>query len=115
MLGGGRQQARRAVDGDAGARGAGDAEAGLLQRPEAGVLPGLLAWCRQAAGGEARQRVAAQPAQPGQILAGPGVAQGTVVVGRSAEHTSELQSLMSISYAVFCLETTHNNDDTLIT
>src|SRR3546814_2838064 len=25
---------------------------------------------------------------------------------RSEEHTSELQSLMSISYAVFCLETT---------
>src|SRR3546814_4528859 len=27
-------------------------------------------------------------------------------VGRSEEHTSELQSLMRISYAVFCLETT---------
>src|SRR3546814_5171493 len=26
------------------------------------------------------------------------------VVGRSEEHTSELQSLMSISYAVFCLK-----------
>src|SRR3546814_4901141 len=26
-----------------------------------------------------------------------------VVVGRSEEHTSELQSLMRISYAVFCL------------
>src|SRR3546814_9562163 len=31
--------------------------------------------------------------------------------GRSEEHTSELQSLMRISYAVFCLKTknTHNN------
>src|SRR3546814_6288278 len=31
-------------------------------------------------------------------------------VGRSEEHTSELQSLMRISYAVFCLKkkTTHN-------
>src|SRR3546814_3021880 len=35
---------------------------------------------------------------------------------RSEEHTSELQSLMSISYAVFCLKnknksiTTHNNE-----
>src|SRR3546814_5889346 len=30
---------------------------------------------------------------------------------RSEEHTSELQSLMRISYAVFCLETkTHKND-----
>src|SRR3546814_4433750 len=28
---------------------------------------------------------------------------------RSEEHTSELQSLMRISYAVFCLETNINN------
>src|SRR3546814_8062480 len=27
--------------------------------------------------------------------------------GRSEEHTSELQSLMRISYAVFCLKTQH--------
>src|SRR3546814_9456774 len=33
-------------------------------------------------------------------------------VDRSEEHTSELQSLMRISYAVFCLtkKTTHTND-----
>src|SRR3546814_2055232 len=33
-----------------------------------------------------------------------------VVLGRSEEHTSELQSLMRISYAVFCLKkkTSHN-------
>src|SRR3546814_9971321 len=35
------------------------------------------------------------PANPGQ----------TAAVSRSAEHTSELQSLMRISYAVFCLNT----------
>src|SRR3546814_3946877 len=29
---------------------------------------------------------------------------GTAKVGRSEEHTSELQSLMRISYAVFCLK-----------
>src|SRR3546814_3970561 len=29
--------------------------------------------------------------------------------GRSEEHTSELQSLMRISYAVFCLKKTNNN------
>src|SRR3546814_7556903 len=29
---------------------------------------------------------------------------GASVVGRSEEHTSELQSLMRISYAVFCLK-----------
>src|SRR3546814_5253482 len=35
---------------------------------------------------------------------------------RSAEHTSELQSLMRISYAVFCLKKkTHNNRTILIT
>src|SRR3546814_2938323 len=31
---------------------------------------------------------------------------------RSEEHTSELQSLMRISYAVFCLKTTNNNPTT---
>src|SRR3546814_5953948 len=29
---------------------------------------------------------------------------------RSEEHTSELQSLMRISYAVFCLKTKHKNN-----
>src|SRR3546814_5904669 len=38
---------------------------------------------------------------------GPGIGAG-IVVGdiRSEEHTSELQSLMRISYAVFCLKKT---------
>src|SRR3546814_8742930 len=41
--------------------------------------------------------------------AGPGVERNEVHLGwqpvfRSEEHTSELQSLMRISYAVFCLE-----------
>src|SRR3546814_2066512 len=31
---------------------------------------------------------------------------------RSEEHTSELQSLMRISYAVFCLKKKHTNIDT---
>src|SRR3546814_2684533 len=31
-------------------------------------------------------------------------AAGSLVMGRSEEHTSELQSLMRISYAVFCLK-----------
>src|SRR3546814_8179627 len=38
--------------------------------------------------------------------------------GRSEEHTSELQSLMRISYAVFCLKkkkTTNNSKDKTIT
>src|SRR3546814_4268820 len=36
--------------------------------------------------------------------AGIGVAVSTNVSGRSEEHTSELQSLMRISYEVFCLK-----------
>src|SRR3546814_8587608 len=43
---------------------------------------------------------------------GPGVRDRA---GRSEEHTSELQSLMRISYAVFCLKKktkTHNTDST---
>src|SRR3546814_7471165 len=34
---------------------------------------------------------------------------GKGAVGRSEEHTSELQSLMRISYAVFCLKKKTNN------
>src|SRR3546814_10826648 len=33
-------------------------------------------------------------------------------MGRSEEHTSELQSLMRISYAVFCLKKKNNNIQT---
>src|SRR3546814_5183618 len=36
-------------------------------------------------------------------------------VGRSEEHTSELQSLMRISYAVFCLKKTKSNKLTRVT
>src|SRR3546814_2327694 len=36
-------------------------------------------------------------------------------VARSEEHTSELQSLMRISYAVFCLKKKNNNDRQHIT
>src|SRR3546814_10710350 len=34
------------------------------------------------------------------------------VIARSEEHTSELQSLMRISYAVFCLKKTKNTQTT---
>src|SRR3546814_2746535 len=36
-------------------------------------------------------------------------ANGVDLVARSEEHTSELQSLMRISYAVFCLKNKNNN------
>src|SRR3546814_8641443 len=52
----------------------------------------------------------------GRKPAGTGPAGGSTMVGyhRSEEHTSELQSLMRISYAVFCLKKnkTTNNKDT---
>src|SRR3546814_10216028 len=45
------------------------------------------------------------------IVLRPGVAGHAVlaidIAKRSAEHTSELTSLIRISYAVFCLKTTH--------
>src|SRR3546814_3940849 len=43
------------------------------------------------------------------VLAHP---QRTLGPGRSEEHTSELQSLMRISYAVFCLKKKKNNSHT---
>src|SRR3546814_6119739 len=46
--------------------------------------------------------------------AGDGAGHGLADRGRSEEHTSELQSLMRISYAVFCLKkmtNEHQHDD----
>src|SRR3546814_5716543 len=43
-------------------------------------------------------------ADPGHRLAGDGAAVLDIGEDRSEEHTSELQSLMRISYAVFCLK-----------
>src|SRR3546814_2225516 len=40
---------------------------------------------------------------------GDGLAEWLTDVGRSEEHTSELQSLMRISYAVFCLKKKKKN------
>src|SRR3546814_6258904 len=40
------------------------------------------------------------------------IAQGPCPRGRSEEHTSELQSLMRISYAVFCLKKQNQNKNT---
>src|SRR3546814_6165898 len=59
-----------------------------------------------ARGGRARARLHA-PAQPGtgHLRAGAAAGNGGAPARRrSEEHTSELQSLMRISYAVFCLK-----------
>src|SRR3546814_2279403 len=42
------------------------------------------------------------------ILLSPIIAAGAMALSRSEEHTSELQSLMRISYAVFCLKKKNN-------
>src|SRR3546814_1737906 len=57
-------------------------------------------------GAPVRGVVAAQPAR---VRGGDGGGQA----GRSEEHTSELQSLMRISYAVFCLKKKKNNNITV--
>src|SRR3546814_10174629 len=44
---------------------------------------------------------------------GSGLPQRRLAHGRSEEHTSELQSLMRISYAVFCLKKKHTIDTSL--
>src|SRR3546814_4756806 len=68
--------------------------------------------------GKAMSLVLASLALFGLGIFGPGIASGLVagapqlgagsalgtVLGKSEEHTSELQSLMRISYAVFCLK-----------
>src|SRR3546814_9718299 len=45
----------------------------------------------------------------------PAVLEGTYDISRSEEHTSELQSLMRISYAVFCLKKKKKNKKRVIT
>src|SRR3546814_4187995 len=53
-----------------------------------------------------------QRLQPRQRAGGHAVDVGEFV--RSEEHTSELQSLMRISYAVFCLKKKKTNKQTII-
>src|SRR3546814_7368294 len=53
----------------------------------------------------ADRRVAARPVAAGAAAAG---APSNSMPNRSEEHTSELQSLMRISYAVFCLKKKKN-------
>src|SRR3546814_10500528 len=69
-------------------------EAGQIQPYVGAVLP--LAEARSAH--EMLDRI--RPAKPGKIVLVPELPQAN----RSEEHTSELQSLMRISYAVFCLK-----------
>src|SRR3546814_10782640 len=56
------------------------------------------------AGARLRQRVAVPRADRAARGGASGVEEALTRAGRSEEHTSELQSLMRISYAVFCLK-----------
>src|SRR3546814_2876904 len=59
--------------------------------------------------------LAALPLSKGLFASSPAAspAMTTLAAGRSEEHTSELQSLMRISYAVFCLKK-KNIDNTIL-
>src|SRR3546814_1606838 len=61
-------------------------------------------------------RLAVEDVEPGRRDL-PGLQRGDEGVVRSEEHTSELQSLMRISYAVFCLKQKNkkNKDKTITT
>src|SRR3546814_7455174 len=75
-----------------------DAAAALVDRRRVKIVRGL-----QPVGGR-REVVAVRPA----VAADEDRAEMIAAhVGRSEEHTSELQSLMRISYAVFCLKKKH--------
>src|SRR3546814_10213215 len=52
---------------------------------------------------------------PGGAATTPADYINSAIASRSEEHTSELQSLMRISYAVFCLKKKKNNTYTKIT
>src|SRR3546814_1246921 len=57
-----------------------------------------------------RRRCLQQFFQVGEVIVPPHLLFAARVADRSEEHTSELQSLMRISYAVFCLKTKIKSD-----
>src|SRR3546814_10073188 len=65
---------------------------------------GLRLWCSYCRGGVNMGQELMTPAQIADICDGRDKAGNPICVRRSEEHTSELQSLMRISYAVFCLK-----------
>src|SRR3546814_7267035 len=80
-------------------------EVGVGELPLAGAEPGEV----EAQHGKAALRQASGDARGGEDVLVAGEAVGEERIGarpprRSEEHTSELQSLMRISYAVFCLK-----------
>src|SRR3546814_9517110 len=87
-----------------------------LVRVEAVLRPVLVQGDHRAVAGDLGEdrgghdrAVAGVTADPGLGRAGQAARQGVAVDARSEEHTSELQSLMRTSYAVFCLKKKKNN------
>src|SRR3546814_6195277 len=64
---------------------------------------GRYPWILPRYGTPTRRRCDALLQQIGGVVHAGLIETGALVSGRSEEHTSELQSLMRISYAVFCL------------
>src|SRR3546814_2540816 len=99
-----------AGSGDVGRRGS-IARSGLVCKAHESPAAGRLIWAPGAAmrclarygPGNRRRGQPASRAKRAQSKAGPGSVLRLGAI-RSEEHTSELQSLMRISYAVFCLK-----------
>src|SRR3546814_7514921 len=77
---------------------------GTGQRESRGVQRGYVADMEQT------EHIVREAIEQAERIAGLNIAD--VWVSRSEEHTSELQSLMRISYAVFCLKKNTNNIQT---
>src|SRR3546814_2356598 len=71
----------------------------VVQKPVLGLLPIIAAGARGQVGADDAQAVVVGPDDP-----------ALAVELRSEEHTSELQSLMRISYAVFCFKKNKNKN-----
>src|SRR3546814_9768361 len=92
----------------------GDLVLALIARDEeSDAVAGLVALSKMhvAIGGDPAPAVALAPlaVMPDYRRSGVAAALVTAAIERSEEHTSELQSLMRISYAVFCLKKKKNS------
>src|SRR3546814_5124285 len=84
---------------------AGDARAALVEALRlAGERAGRFGFHGGSQAGWVAPLAASKTPQAQFVLVGYGMATGPLAEDRSEEHTSELQSLMRNSYAVFCLK-----------